>query len=243
MGIGGFLSAQAEREYVCGCFACSPDAMLAGDHFRYMRSDTQRRLRESCRGEIEREVYALLSPYGIDEKSSISVTTRLMAIETQAGAYVTAHRRRGLVHNVLHTLSRQPRSKHEDSCDPPMSGIRDGQGMTAFLLKFGEGEEAVPNWRLFTSAFTIGTSYIVFGMAPLFPYFFISAVYTALFVSIGITAAVLVLFGLAKAYYTGGAATPLYYLKSTIGTVLLGATAAGIAYGVGYGLEHSNVGR
>ena len=43
------------------------------------------------------------------------------------------------------------------------------RGMTAFLLKFGEGMEEVSDSRLFISAFTIGASYFFGGLVVSLP--------------------------------------------------------------------------
>ena len=45
-------------------------------------------------------------------------------------------------------------------------------GLTAFLLKFGEGLEEVTTRRMYVSAFTIGMGYLLGGLIPLLPYFF-----------------------------------------------------------------------
>lgn len=85
--------------------------------------------------------------------------------------------------------------------------ISQDTGITAFLLKFAEGEEEVSTRRMFTSALRIGTSYMCSGVIPLLPYFFLSDVLTALYVSIGLTAFVLIVFGVAKAHTSGDCCT------------------------------------
>ncbi|KAF5330088.1 hypothetical protein D9758_015991 [Tetrapyrgos nigripes] len=52
-------------------------------------------------------------------------------------------------------------------------------GLTALLLKFGQGLE-VPTPCLYISVFTIGLGYLIGGLIPLFPYFFIPQASTAL---------------------------------------------------------------
>ncbi|THU75675.1 hypothetical protein K435DRAFT_880360 [Dendrothele bispora CBS 962.96] len=53
-------------------------------------------------------------------------------------------------------------------------------GLTAFLLKFGQGMEEVPTRRHYISALTIGMGYLIGGLIPLLPYFFIPHAQTAL---------------------------------------------------------------
>ncbi len=68
-------------------------------------------------------------------------------------------------------------------------------GLTAFLLKFGEGLEEIPTRRLFTSAFTIGLGYLIGGLIPLLPYFFTPYAREGLFWSCILTGIVLLIFG------------------------------------------------
>ena len=41
------------------------------------------------------------------------------------------------------------------------------KGLTSFLLRFGSGVEAISTWRLYTSALTIGLSYLIGGLIPM----------------------------------------------------------------------------
>lgn len=54
MGVGGYLSAQAER-----------------DHYRYQKKRTRERVLRSCAGEMEREVAAVLAPLGLEESCAL----------------------------------------------------------------------------------------------------------------------------------------------------------------------------
>lgn len=76
-------------------------------------------------------------------------------------------------------------------------------GLTAFLLKFGEGMEEVPPSRLYISALTIGISYFLGGLIPLIPYMIpgITA-QTGLIISSSVTAVILFIFGAFKTYFT-----------------------------------------
>ncbi|KAI6038588.1 VIT family-domain-containing protein [Pisolithus marmoratus] len=60
MGIGGFLASQAER-----------------DHYQFLKRRISARVQRSCDDEIEREVYAILGPAGIDKHIAQAVTSCL----------------------------------------------------------------------------------------------------------------------------------------------------------------------
>jgi VIT1/CCC1 family predicted Fe2+/Mn2+ transporter len=105
MGIGGFLASQAER-----------------DHYRYLQKQTQERVKQSCAGELEREVTEVLAPVGVDEKSCRAVANCLREIEEDDG---------------YHSSS---------GGDAESSRLRWSKevGITAFLLKFGQGLGMTP---------------------------------------------------------------------------------------------------
>ncbi|EGG06813.1 uncharacterized protein MELLADRAFT_29221, partial [Melampsora larici-populina 98AG31] len=71
-------------------------------------------------------------------------------------------------------------------------------GMTAFLLKFGEGQEEVPTIRLYISACTIGIAYFLGGLIPMAPYFFVEKARDALGWSVGVMTITLIIFGILK---------------------------------------------
>lgn len=47
------------------------------------------------------------------------------------------------------------------------SDAKDSGNMTTFLLRFGQGVEAISTWQLYASAATIGLSYMVGGLIPM----------------------------------------------------------------------------
>ena len=145
MGIGGFLASQAER-----------------DHYRYLRKQTRARVLRSCEGEMEREVHAVLGPVGVDEKTSRAVAHCLMNVEVDAHGEGTA------------AAAGSDTASRASTVADSEAGLRwsASVGLSAFLLKFGEGLEEVPTRRLYTSALTIGMGYLVGGLIPLTPYFF-----------------------------------------------------------------------
>lgn len=102
MGIGGFLASQAER-----------------DHYRFLKRHTSSRVLRSCEGEMEREVFAVLGPVGVDARTSRAVTKCLRDVECDTGVG----------------------GNNSSSSDEETQSLRwkSDMGLTPFLLKFGEG--------------------------------------------------------------------------------------------------------
>jgi len=204
MGIGGFLASQAER-----------------DHYRFLRKQTRSRVLRSCSGEMEREVHAVLGPVGVDEKTSRAVAHCLMNVEVDSSG-------EGGSGSGSDTASRTSRSDSE-------SGLRwsSSVGLSAFLLKFGEGMEEVPTRRLYISALTIGMGYFFGGLIPLLPYFFEPIAHIALIYSCIVTGVILLIFGAVKARITGAAGQGVGgYVWGAVSTLLVGGAAAAAAYGI-----------
>ncbi|CEQ39167.1 SPOSA6832_00667, partial [Sporobolomyces salmonicolor] len=244
MGVGGYLSAQAER-----------------DHYRYLKKNTRERVGRSCAGEMEREVNAILSPLGVDDSISRRVAGALLQVEASLPPPSAPP---SVIRQILNSVARRPRFSNlpppATSSDPERARLlprkddtasdedEDEKGLTAFLLKFGEGLEETTDARLFISAITIGLSYFLGGLVPLLPYFFIETAGDALWWSIGITTIVLLTFGAFKTYFTGAAigftgqvlsllAFP--YAYGSISTLLVGGAAAGASFGMVKWLEGS----
>lgn len=76
----------------------------------------------------------------------------------------------------------------------------------------------------------MGVSYFLGGLLPMIPYFAIRTVQDALFASIGITVFVLLVFGYVKAIITG--ATKVNAIWSALQTLIVGALAAAVSYGI-----------
>lgn len=208
MGIGGFLASQAER-----------------DHYRYLRKVTAARVVRSCSGEMEREVHAVLGPIGVDERTSRMVANCLRNVEVDS---TDADGHAG-----------EASSTRSVSTDAE-AGLRwsSSVGLSAFLLKFGEGLEEVPTSRLYISAFTIGMGYFLGGLIPLMPYFFEPVAHIALLYSCILTGIILLIFGVVKARVTGAAGRGLGgYVWGAVSTLLVGGAAAGAAYGLVAALE------
>ncbi|GAA6030111.1 hypothetical protein JCM8097_009266 [Rhodosporidiobolus ruineniae] len=225
MGVGGYLSAQAER-----------------DHFRYQRKQTRERVARSCAGEMEREVNAILSPLGVDDALSRRVAGALLSVEASLPEPQAPP---SILRQILQTVARRPRfsnperasllpTKRDDDEDV------DEKGLTAFLLKFGEGLEETTDGRLFISAITIGLSYFLGGLIPLLPYFFIPLAADALWISVAITSATLLIFGIFKTYFTGAAIGFGGYTYGAVSTLLVGGAAAAASFGIVRALEGRN---
>ena len=221
MGIGGFLASQAER-----------------DHYRYLQRQTSARVLRSCDGEMEREVHAVLGRVGVDEKVSRQVAHSLREIEMSQSCS---------------DGSAPTPSPHGTRSDEE-GGLRWSKdfGITAFLLKFGEGlgmffslifhspnkssdasfSDEIPTRRLYASAFTIGLGYLLGGLIPLFPYFFIPRAHVALIYSCVLTGIILLVFGAVKARITGAGIGVGGYVWGAASTLLVGGAAAAAAYGI-----------
>src|SRR5213594_2792278 len=93
-----------------------------------------------------------------------------------------------------------------------------------FMMRFELGLEKPDPRRALTSALTIAGAYVAGGLIPLGPYFFMPSASTALWASIMVTLAALMLFGWVKGHFTG--TRPL---RSALQTALVGDLAAAAA--------------
>lgn len=182
MGVGGYLSAKADRASPnrSTFVILEPFRRLSGlpgDHFRYLRDYTRQRIRRSCVGEVEREVTEVLQQVGLDESLCRTVALRLLKVENElnvaADERALQQKNQSFIDRVLHKVARKPMmTRHEkatafDAAEKGLSQTRSGStavaanefGVTAFLLKFAEGQEDVPNLQLLTTAVTIGIAY------------------------------------------------------------------------------------
>ncbi|KAJ6093573.1 Vacuolar iron transporter 1 [Penicillium sp. IBT 16267x] len=108
-----------------------------------------------------------------------------------------------------------------------------------FMMDFELRLEKPNVSRAWISAATMGFSYFIGGLLPMIPYFVMSNVLHALFVSIGITVIVLISFGFIKNYTVIKTKRAGFYGAGQ--TLLVGAIAAGTSYGIVYGIDHSNL--
>lgn len=153
MGVGGYLASEAER-----------------DHFRYLQRTTRERVARSCSGEMEREVHEVLGPIGLDESISRSVTGALLRVEAEMNGPTTEPvPSESWFRQLIRSVARKPRTVLASEAGSTNEQLRWSKdvGVTAFLLKFGEGLEEVPESRLYISALTIGTAYFIGGLVPM----------------------------------------------------------------------------
>jgi VIT1/CCC1 family predicted Fe2+/Mn2+ transporter len=103
--------------------------------------------------------------------------------------------------------------------------IKDDKRWVEFMMKFELGLEEPDPKRARKSAFNIGLSYVVGGMVPLTPYFFVTNSIDGLKISAGITLVCLYIFGFFKSKMTG--INPWW---GGVKVMLIGATAAAAAF-------------
>jgi vacuolar iron transporter family protein len=96
-----------------------------------------------------------------------------------------------------------------------------------FMMKYELNLDKPHPKRARKSAFNIGVSYIVGGLVPLSPYFFVTSTQQGLIISVIITLICLYIFGFFKSKLTG-----INPLTGGLKIMLIGALAAGVAFGV-----------
>jgi VIT1/CCC1 family predicted Fe2+/Mn2+ transporter len=105
--------------------------------------------------------------------------------------------------------------------------IKDDKRWVEFMMKFELGLEEPDPKRARKSAFNIGLSYIVGGMVPLMPYFFVSNSIDGLKISAVITLLCLYVFGFFKSKMTG--INPWW---GGVKVMFIGAIAAAAAFSI-----------
>ncbi len=114
----------------------------------------------------------------------------------------------------------------ENLLAPVVDALRaDKKRWVDFMMRFELGLEEPDPKRARRSALTIALSYIVGGLVPLAPYFFISSIHTALLGSVIVTLLALFVFG-----YVKGAFTTERPFRSAWQTVVVGGLAAAAAF-------------
>jgi vacuolar iron transporter family protein len=104
---------------------------------------------------------------------------------------------------------------------------KDKEKWVDFMMKYELGLDKPDVTRARKSAFNIGLSYIVGGIIPLSPYFFVKDGITGLQYSAVITLACLFIFGFFKSKMTG-----VNPWMGALRVALIGAAAAGCAFGI-----------
>lgn len=104
---------------------------------------------------------------------------------------------------------------------------KDKDRWVEFMMKYELGLDKPDPKRAGRSAFNIGFSYIVGGLVPLSPYFFVSDSVQALKISVVITLICLFIFGFFKSKLTG-----VNPVTGGLKVMLIGAMAAAAAFGI-----------
>ncbi|NSL90794.1 iron transporter [Chitinophaga sp. Mgbs1] len=105
--------------------------------------------------------------------------------------------------------------------------IADKDRWADFMMKYELGLEKPDARRATKSALNIGVSYIIGGLIPLIPYFFVNEGLEGLKISAAVTIACLFVFGYAKSRITG-----LEPLRGGLRVAVIGTIAAGCAFGI-----------
>ncbi|MBN8837930.1 MAG: VIT1/CCC1 transporter family protein [Sphingobacteriia bacterium] len=105
--------------------------------------------------------------------------------------------------------------------------IKDRKKWVDFMMKYELGLDEPDPKRARRSAFNIGASYIIGGLVPLSPYFFVHNSLDGLKISVIITLICLYVFGYFKSKLTG-----VNPWNGGLKVMLIGAAAAGAAFGI-----------
>ncbi|KAJ3206705.1 hypothetical protein HDU67_008010 [Dinochytrium kinnereticum] len=133
----------------------------------------------------------------------------------------------------------KPYGMSREDVEPLLTLLRaDPHKWVEFMMKFELSLEKPDSNRSWISAITIGFSYFMGGLVPLCPYFFVPDAMVALWISIGTTLFVLLIFGYIKARLLG-VPRPLFSAAinnlvssnfPAVQMMLIGATAAATAF-------------
>jgi vacuolar iron transporter family protein len=104
---------------------------------------------------------------------------------------------------------------------------KDKHRWVEFMMKHELGLDKPDEKRARKSAFNIGVSYIVGGIVPLLPYFFVHNTFEGLKISAAITLVCLFIFGYFKSKMTG-----IPPITGALKVMMIGAIAAGAAFSI-----------
>lgn len=104
---------------------------------------------------------------------------------------------------------------------------KDKEKWVDFMMKYELGLDQPDPKRATKSAFNIGISYVVGGLVPLSPYFFVESPISGLKISVAVTLMCLFIFGWFKSRVTG-----INAWGGALRVTLIGAVAAAAAFGV-----------
>jgi len=112
---------------------------------------------------------------------------------------------------------------------------KDPKNWVDFMMAFELKMEKPKRRTAWICAIIMGISYLIGGIIPMIPYFAFKDVTHALYVSIGITVVVLLVFGYGKAAVAGTPRRACF--ESALQTLAIGVMAAGTSYGIVYGIN------
>jgi hypothetical protein len=106
------------------------------DHYHYLRRQTYARVARSCSGEMEREVHSILGPIGVKEGLSRLIANDLRTVEEDS--LESCNTRSSSPGSWWKIWKREGGIRLEEEGGKPATDAGE-MGLTAFLLKFGEG--------------------------------------------------------------------------------------------------------
>lgn len=112
------------------------------DHYRYVQEQTRARVARSCATQLDREVHAILAPYGVNEDLSRLLAEDLLQVEERKAYPANTPRTFGMLARL--------RGEKEAEGDAESSDGVQAKGLTAFLLRCGEGlgrSDSIPHLR------------------------------------------------------------------------------------------------
>lgn len=181
----------------------------------------------SCSSAVTDEINDILGPYGIPSDVAALVASKLRL----AGLDMRTSEGSSLPLPVTHQGGGQDADEEAEE-----------KGLTPFILRVGEGLEPISTSRAWQSAVTIGFSYFLGGLLPLFPYVLLGSIQRALFTSIAVTGLVLLIFGVLKTKFTGGEEGIRGYGYGAVSALAVGGLAAGASWLIVRSLEGAKVG-
>lgn len=109
------------------------------DYGRYLRRRLNARMERACSGQMAREVHAVLGPVGVDEKVSLQVAKNLLDAESASRFGSGRQSRSGSRPSSSHSVDERTRLINAGPDVEEQAVYDQDVGITAFLLKFGEG--------------------------------------------------------------------------------------------------------
>jgi VIT1/CCC1 family predicted Fe2+/Mn2+ transporter len=197
-------------ELFSGAISMGLGAFLAGitdaKHYQVEQAREWKEVRECPKAE-EEEIYELLGEYGIGREACV-----------------------GVVESLKHNEDMWVKV----SFDLVLPGYDPVLNASQFMMDH-ELKLQLPSSKPWIEGLVMGISYMIGGLLPMIPYFCLRNTLHALYISIGVTAFVLLVFGFTKAKVTGTSHKNAVW--SSLQTLLIGASAAAISWGIVRGIN------